>query len=61
MVIPDTVHYLIGLLLVAFLVWVIIYLHKYFSKNNMPITNQAITEQFMNRPIIQPQSGAKAK
>ena len=61
MVIPDTVHYLIGLLLVAFLVWVIIYLHKYFSKNNVPITNQAITEQFIGREAFQTQTGAKAK
>ena len=61
MVIPDSVHYLFGMLIVAFLVWVIIYLHKYFSKNNVPITNQAITEQFMNRSMIQTQAGAKAK
>ena len=61
MVIPDTVHYLIGLLLVAFLVWVIIYLHKYFSRNNVPITSQTLTEQFIGRQPLQPQTGAKAK
>lgn len=61
MVIPDTVHYLIGLLLVAFLVWIIIYLHRYFSKNNVPITNQTLTEQFIGRQPQQPQTGAKAK
>ena len=61
MVIPDTVHYLIGILLVAFIIWLIIYLHKYFSKNNVPITSQTITEQFLNRQPIQPQIGATAK
>ena len=61
MVIPDTVHYLIGILLVAFLVWLIIYLHRYFSKNNVPITSQTMTEQFIGRQVQQPQIGAKAK
>lgn len=55
MVIPDSVHYLIGLFLVAFLVWVIIRLHKHFSKNIVPITSQTLTEQFIGRPAIQPQ------
>jgi hypothetical protein len=56
MVIPDSVHYLIGLILVAFLVWVIIRLHKHFSKNIVPITSQTMTEQFIGRPAIQKHS-----
>jgi hypothetical protein len=54
MVIPDSVHYLIGLILVAFFVWVIIRLHKYFSKNIVPITSQSLTEQFLSRQAILP-------
>jgi len=54
MVIPDSVHYLIGLILVAFFVWVIIRLHKYFSKNIVPITSQSLTEQFIGRQAILP-------
>ena len=61
MVIPDTVHYLIGIFIVVFLVWLIIYLHRYFSKNNVPITSQTMTEQFIGRQPQQPQIGAKAK
>ena len=40
---------------------IIIYLHKYFSKNNVPITSQTLTEQFIGRQPQQPQTGAKAK
>ena len=36
----DMLHYLIGLLIVAFLVWVIVRLHNHFSKDNVPIPNQ---------------------
>jgi len=31
----DLIHYLIGLIIVGFLVWSIIKLHTYFSKNNI--------------------------
>jgi hypothetical protein len=54
MVLPDSVHYLIGLILVAFFVWVIIRLHKHFSKNIVPITSQTLTEQFLSRQAILP-------
>lgn len=55
MVIPDSVHYLFGMLIVAFLIWVIIRLHKHFSKNIVPITSQTMTEQFIGRTPIQQQ------
>ena len=33
----DLIHYLIGILIVAFLVWVLIKLHNHFSKDNIKI------------------------
>jgi len=33
----DMLHYLIGLIIVAFLIWCIIEAHNYFSKNNIKI------------------------
>ena len=33
----DILHYLIGGLIVSFLIWVIIKAHNHFSKDNMPI------------------------
>jgi hypothetical protein len=33
----DLLHYLIGLLIVAFSMWVLIQSHNYFSKNNIKI------------------------
>lgn len=33
----DLIHYFIGLLIVILLVWSIIKLHLYFSKDNVPI------------------------
>jgi len=33
----DMIHYLIGFIILAFLIWTIIEIHKYFSKNNIPI------------------------
>ena len=33
----DIFHYLIGILVVSFLVWLIIKVHTYFSKNNIPL------------------------
>ena len=33
----DIIHYLIGLIIVGFVVWILIKIHLYFSKNNMPI------------------------
>lgn len=42
--INDGLHYLIGLLIVAFLIYCVIQIHNYFSKDNIPIkvpkTNQ---------------------
>ena len=35
--IVDLIHYLIGLLIVGFLIWVLIQTHNYFSKDNGPI------------------------
>lgn len=36
----DLLHYLIGLLIVCFLIWTLIRVHNYFSKDNIPIPNQ---------------------
>ena len=33
----DWLHYFIGFLIVSFLVWGLIKLHLYFSKDNIPI------------------------
>jgi len=33
----DIIHYLIGLIIVGFIVWAFIKIHLYFSKNNIPI------------------------
>jgi len=33
----DIIHYLIGLIIVSFLIWVLIKTHNYFSKNNISI------------------------
>jgi hypothetical protein len=33
----DIIHYLIGLLIVGLLVWSLIQIHNYFSKDNIPI------------------------
>lgn len=33
----DLFHYLIGLLIVGILVWCLIKIHLYFSKDNVPI------------------------
>jgi hypothetical protein len=47
----DMFHYLIGMIIVAFLIWSIIKLNNYFSKNNVPITNQTLTEQFLGKSL----------
>ena len=47
----DMFHYLIGMIIVAFIIWSIIKLNNYFSKNNVPITNQTLTEQFIGKPL----------
>lgn len=36
----DLMHYLIGLLIVAFSIWVIIKIHNYFSKDNIKIVER---------------------
>ncbi len=33
----DLIHYLIGLLIVGFLVWILIRTHEYFSKDNIQL------------------------
>jgi hypothetical protein len=47
----EVIHYLIGMVIVFVLVWLIIYGNTYFSKNNIPITSQSLTEQFVGRPV----------
>ena len=36
----DLLHYLIGLLIVAFSIWALIQVHNYFSKNNIKIVER---------------------
>ena len=36
----DMMHYLIGLLIVSFLIWIIVQIHNHFSKEKVPISNQ---------------------
>jgi hypothetical protein len=33
----DIIHYLIGIIIVSFLIWILVKIHLYFSKNNIPI------------------------
>ena len=57
----DMLHYLIGMIIVAFLIWIIICLHKYFSKDIIPITSQTMTEKFTGRPLSAAQTPAPPK
>ena len=54
----DMLHYLIGMIIVAFLIWVIICLHKHFSKDIIPITIQTMTEQLTGRQFQAPPAPA---
>lgn len=45
----EIFHYLIGLFIVSLVVYLIIKIHKYFSKNNKQLTSQTMTEHFMNK------------
>ena len=38
----DMIHYLIGFIILGFLIWLMIQIHNYFSKDNKPI------ESFIN-------------
>ena len=53
----DFLHYLIGIIIVAIFICIIIKLHNYFSKDNVSITNQILTEQFVGN---QKQADAQA-
>jgi hypothetical protein len=35
--IVDLIHYLIGFIILGFLIWLMIQIHNYFSKDNIPI------------------------
>jgi hypothetical protein len=35
--IVDWFHYLIGFLIVGFLIWLLVQIHNYFSKDNVPL------------------------
>lgn len=39
----DLIHYLIGLLIVGFLIWLLIQVHNHFSKDNVPIIIEQLT------------------
>lgn len=42
----DMMHYLIGLIIVAFLIWCIIKVHNYFSREKVPIPSKASLNTF---------------
>jgi len=42
----DMMHYLIGFIILAFVIWLLIKTHNYFSRNNIPL------ETFMNKKIM---------
>ena len=33
----DIIHYLIGFIILGLLIWLLIQIHNYFSRNNVPI------------------------
>jgi len=35
----DLIHYLIGIVIVTFFLWIIIQIHNHFSKNNINFEN----------------------
>lgn len=45
----ELLHYLIGLFFVSVLIYLLIQIHKYFSRNNKPLTSQTMTEQFLHK------------
>jgi len=45
--IGDAIHYLIGLIIVSFLVWTLIQIHNYFSKDNVPLEVLLSTNKMM--------------
>jgi|688.fasta_scaffold371380_2 hypothetical protein len=47
----EILHYIIGMVIVFFLVWIIIKLNNHFSKDNIALTNQSLTEQFVGRKV----------
>lgn len=47
----EIIHYIIGMVIVFFLIWIIIKVNNHFSKDNIPLTNQSLTEQFVGRKV----------
>ena len=45
----DLIHYLIGLFIVGFLVWCLIRLHEYFSKDNIPILTESLANKLKSQ------------
>jgi hypothetical protein len=47
----DGLHYLIGLVIVAFIIYMVIQLHNHFSKDNIPIkvSNNKPNSQIQNQ------------
>jgi len=35
----DLLHYIIAVIILAVFIWIIIYIHNYFSKHNKPIND----------------------
>lgn len=47
----EILHYIIGMFIVFLLVWIIIKINNHFSKDNVPLTNQSLTEQFVGKKV----------
>lgn len=50
--IVDAFHYLIGIIIVVFLLWCLIKVHNYFSKDNIVFSMSQITNTNTNTNTI---------
>lgn len=46
----DILHYLVGFLIVGFILWSLIQIHKYFSANNIPLVPSSASQ--LTNPIL---------
>jgi hypothetical protein len=45
----EMLHCLIGLFFVSVIIYLLIQIHNYFSRNNKTLTPKTITEQFLHK------------